>query len=177
MTWLEKRQSASFELQPIDGMFFFDGDAVSREWQQSLTAGLKYPMIAFPSGVHCQLWEGCDPANPIVHLFGELDLPLKTTRDEALAQARDIAEQVGYAVRPFDTFGIEAVGHDLDERVLLVYDPDKRVLVDVINLMGKTPEPFALPLLTEELRKRLPPLRSGEKLGLDALAHIKALSE
>jgi hypothetical protein len=173
MAWLEKGQSASFEHQPIDGLFFFDGDAVSREWQQPLTARLKYPMIAFPSGVHCQLWEGRDPANPIVHIFGELDLPLKTTRDQALAQVRELAQELRYGVWPFDSFGIQVLGHDRDERVLLIYDEERQSLVDVINLMGKIPEPSPTPLLTQELRQKLPPLYSNEHLGLDALAQVK----
>lgn len=67
MSWIEKGQSASFEHQPIDGLFFLHGDVIARHVGQNWTEGQKYPRIAFPSGLKFDLWEG--RSTPIVHLF------------------------------------------------------------------------------------------------------------
>jgi hypothetical protein len=87
MAWLEKGQHTPFENQPIDGLFFLDGDMMARKYRQFGTQGLKYPTIVFPSGRLCDLWNSSEPGNAVVHIFGEMDLPLKDTRDEALSQA------------------------------------------------------------------------------------------
>ncbi|NIV30183.1 MAG: hypothetical protein GWN58_12000, partial [Anaerolineae bacterium] len=45
--------------------------------RQDWTRGQKFPLVAFDSGLERPLWESADPgAGAIVHLFGELDLPL-----------------------------------------------------------------------------------------------------
>ncbi len=209
MGWKEKTASFSFEQQPIAGLFFLDGDLIARanprlKWNK----GMKYPMIEFPSGTVCELWESRDPTNGIVHIFGELDLPLKATHDEAFTRASDVAEQLGYLVRKAGEDTIEAVGSD-DEQIRIIYDNITHHLSDVVyvrrndalqttrrleqideneNTMERyaqwdraleerdamqandvsTPE-----LLDAKTRTALPPLYSGEKLGLDALAQVK----
>jgi len=176
MSWVEKRKTVPFEDQPIDGLFFLNGDALARYSKQPWTAGLKQPMIAFSSGIECPLREGYDAVNPFVHLFGELALPLKATRDEALLQAKIIAELAGYAVRAVANAAIEVQGATDAEHFLLVYDPQARLLINVVPLIEKvqSTEPLrSAPLLDRETRERLPALYSGEQLGLEALAQVK----
>jgi hypothetical protein len=157
-------------------LFFLDGDLLARDLKQDWTKGQKFPTIVFPSGVQCDLWESSAPYDAIVHIFGEMDLPLNATRDTAFAHAADIAKQVGYSVRSVANAGIEVQGTDDDEHYLLVYDPDQRQLINVVPLIEKEQpreHPPSAALLDQETRQRLPPLYSGEKLGLEALAQVK----
>lgn len=174
MGWIEKGKSAPFEHQPIEGLFFLDGDILAREFHQPWTKGQKYPTIVFPSGMKCDLWASSDPTNAIVHIFGEMDLRLNDTRDEALTHARYIAEQCGYAVRPIGEDGIEVFGMDDDERVHIRYDAQEGRMADITTFRddGREVRP-RLELLDQKTREALPPLYSGEKLGFDALAQVK----
>ena len=172
MGWIEKGQSASFENKPIPGLFFIDGDYVARKIRNAGTEGQKYPTIVFPSGVQCDLWESSDPANAIVHISGEMDLPLNDTRDTALTQAHDIAEQVGYLVRPFGEQGIDVFGTD-EDHIRILYDSTTQQMINVLFVHEERAERPKPELLDQKTRERLPPLYSGEKLGLEALAQVK----
>ena len=131
MGWIEKGRSAPFEDKPIPGLFFIDGDFVARKIPHAGTKGQKYPTIVFPSGVQCDLWESSDPTNAIVHISGEMDLPLNDTRDTALTQAQDIAEQVGYLVRPSGEQGIDVFGAD-EEHIRIIYDATLQQITNVL---------------------------------------------
>lgn len=67
MTWIEKGQSASFEHEPIEGLYFIDGDAVAALIKPDWTKGEKLPKIAFPSGQDFDIWEGS--GSPIIHIL------------------------------------------------------------------------------------------------------------
>ena len=84
----------------------------------------------------------------------------------------DIAEQVGYLARRREPDGLEVAGHDSHEHYLLTYDDAQRKLVDVTRLRERVARPWP-PLLDAASRQRLPPLGSGEKLGMKALAQVK----
>ena len=127
MSWKEKTTSFSFEEQPIEGLFMLDGDMLAREVKRDWTQGQKYPRIAFPSNLKFDLWEGRD--SPIVHLFGELDLPIQHTRDEAFEQAFDIGEQCGYMVAPMGEDRLQLISYE--DHLLVTYDNEKRMMVDV----------------------------------------------
>ena len=127
MAWLEKQIAAPFERQPIDGLFFLDGDVLARAVGRDWTRGQKYARIAFPSGVKCDLWAGRD--NPIVHLFGEMDLSLEATRDEAFEQAFDIGEQCGYMVAPLGKERLQLSSYE--DHLLVTYNNQKRMMVNV----------------------------------------------
>jgi hypothetical protein len=171
MGWIEKGQSASFEHQPLEGLFFLDGDVVAREVRRDWTAGQKYPRLAFPSGLKFDLWEGSH--SPIVHLFGELDLALQSGRDEALEHAADVGEQCGYLAAPVGQDQLELIGYE--DHLLLTYDNEKRMMVDVEQVKRERPALPArpMPLLTDQIRAGLPELYSGQEKGLDALAQVK----
>jgi hypothetical protein len=108
MAWKEKGQSFSFEHQPLEGLFLLDGDVIAEEIGRDWTRGQKYPRLAFPSGLKFDIWEGRE--SPIIHLFGELDLALRSTRDEAFGHAFDIGEQCGYLAAPVGESQLEVIG-------------------------------------------------------------------
>jgi hypothetical protein len=177
MSWYNKEHPSPFDNARFEGLVFIDGDIVARRIQQDWTKGEKAPMILFPSRVICEIWESGHPERDgcIVHLFGEMDLPLCHTRDQAYIQAQDIAAEVGYRAQKVGDNQLELTGHDVDEHILVTYDDAIRRMVDVALVKTERPKqiPRPMPLLTEEIRQKLPPLGSGEKLGYDALAQVK----
>lgn len=172
MAWTRKEQPHPLDNQPIEGLFFLVGDILAERHHAPWVKGEKMPLIRFRSGETCQLWEGREPGNPIVHLFGEMDLPLKSTPDEAFAQAVDIAEQVGYVVSREGENRIRTFNPDENEHVIITYENGQMVDVQIVMLKREEQRP-AVPLLDAESRAKLPPLFSGEKLGLNAVAQVK----
>lgn len=173
MGWVEKEQATPFDNLPIQGLFYLDGDMLARLIRRNWTVGEKLPMIAFPSGKECEVWETSNPeAEGIVHVFGEMDLPYRDTRDRAFEQANDIAEQCGYVVRKTGDDRLEVWGSDDDEHYAIIYDNTDRQMIDVQPVRENTPRPHQ-PLLPDGIRARLPALYSNEQLGLNALAQVK----
>ena len=177
MGWVEKGQPTWFDDKEISGLYFLDGDVVAEYVGKDWTRGQKYPLIVFPSGVECDLWEGSHPESlGVVHLFGELDLPLRSSRDEAYDLAIEIAEACGYSVSKIGVSGLEVQGHDRDEHLHVVFDEEAGIMVDVEKFPAR-PEPAqiprTMPLLTKEIRQQLPKLYENEELGLEAPVHVK----
>src|SRR5258708_3467309 len=172
MGWIEKAQSAPFENQPIPGLYFLDGDRLAKLFKQDWTKGQKYPTIVFPSGIQCDLWESSDPTNAVVHISGEMDLSLNATRDAALAHAQAIAEQVGYLVRKSGEQGIDVFGTD-EEHILIIYDSTTQQMANVLYIQKEAIQRPQPELVDQKTGEQLPPLYSGEKVGLEALAQVK----
>jgi hypothetical protein len=174
MSWYHKEIQTQFEITPIDGLFFLDGDLIAREIGRDWTKGMKYPMVEFPSGTAFELWEiGAAVHTDILHLFGEMDVLLTSSRDEAFKTAREIAELVGYIALLHGDSQLELVGHDEGEHLLLTFDNERRTIVDVAQVIGQDNEHPQAELLDAANRAKLPPLHSGEALGLNALAQVK----
>lgn len=175
MGWTKKEQPTPFDDLPLAGLFFLDGDQLARLFQRDWTAGEKLPMVAFPSGEEFQLWESGDPERGgIVHVFGELDLPYKSTCDEAFAQASDIGEQCGYLARKIGKDQLEVWGNDDDEHVVITYDNQAGEMRDIVTVKPEESGPRPrTPLLPDNIREQLPPLYSGEEQGLEAKALVK----
>ncbi len=176
MTWVEKSQPTPFDEQPWPGLLFLDGDMLARVVGRDWTRGQKLPVMVFPSGMPFHLWEAGTPeAGAIVHVFGEMDLPFKDTRDRAFEQASEVAEQVGYAVQKVGEDGLEVWGHDEDEHFLITYDPETGQMRDIVQVKdtGERPLLPAHQLMTDELRERLPGLGENEEQGLEAPALVK----
>jgi hypothetical protein len=176
MAWSPKEQPTSFDNLPLPGLFFLDGDILARRLRRNWTAGQKYPMIAFPSGQEFELWETSQPAaGGIVHIFGEMDLSFRGTRDEAFEQAINIAEACGYAARKVGEDGLEVRGHDPDEHFLITYDSDTQQMRDITRQQTNEPPPThrAHQLMTDDIREQLPELYTNEEIGLDAFAPVK----
>ena len=149
MGWIEKGQSAPFEQQPIEGLFFLDGDMFSRKLRQPWTKGQKYPTIVFASGMQCDLWASSDPTNAIVHIFGEMDLRLMTP-----------------VMKPFHTLSLlpSSAGISFDRLI-----PTKsRCLVAIISMSSSTM--IARPSVSKTLSIRMM-FRSGPKLNCWMLNH------
>ncbi len=110
-----------------------------------------------------------------MHVFGEMDLPYFQNRDEAFEQANDIAEQCGYIARQVNDDILEVWGHDTGEHFYLHYDNEQKRMRDVTRPpKEKRAEPRPkIPLLTDELKEKLPKLYENERKGLEALAQVK----
>ena len=130
MAWLEKTETNSFENDPIEGLFFLHGSLIAAVVGRDWTIDQKYPLIAFPSGLEFDLWEGSK--SPIIHLFGEMDLALRSTRDEAFEYANYVAEQCGYFVSPVGESQLELISYE--DHLLVTYDNVQRRMVDVTRV-------------------------------------------
>ena len=152
MTWVEKHHPTPFDNQPIEGFFYLDGDALARLFERDWTAGQKYAMLAFPSGEEYALWESSRPEQTRdLALFGEMDLPLKATRDEALTIAEDIAEQCGYQVAPLGDDRLELIGHDTGEHLVATFDLETGRIADVALVReGARVAPLQMELLPDK---------------------------
>jgi hypothetical protein len=176
MSWYEKEKPTPFDELPLPGLWFLDGDILAQLYERDWTAGQKMPLVVFPSGEEFQLWETGNPAVwGIIHLFGELDLAYKDSRDRAFEEANHIAEQVGYAVYKVGEDGLEVWGHDEDEHYLITYDDQTGQMRDVapVKSDAEPPKPPGLLLMSEEIREKLPKLGETEEQGMDALAQVK----
>ncbi|HMN11530.1 MAG TPA: DUF2958 domain-containing protein [Bellilinea sp.] len=175
MGWSKKEEPTPFDGMPLSGLFFLDGDILARLWGRDWTVGEKFPMIAFPSGEEFEIWESSNPERGgIVHIFGEMDLPFKGTRDEAYAQASYIGEQCGYVARQIGENQLEVWGNDDDEHFLITYSSEAGEIQDITKVKPEASAPRPrIPLLPDEIRAQLPPLYSGEEQGLEARALVK----
>jgi len=175
MGWYKKEQPTPFDDLPLTGLFFLDGDILAKLVGRRWTVGEKYPMLAFPSEEEFEIWESASPERGgIIHIFGEMDLPLKGTRDEALRLASHIGEQCGYVVQPQGADQLEVWGQDEDEHFQITYDHEAGEICDIARVKPEESAPRPkIPLLPDEIRAQLPPLYSSEGQGLDAKALVK----
>lgn len=175
MGWYKKEEPTPFDDLPLVGLFFLDGDLLAKLVGRSWTVGEKYPMIAFPSEEEFDIWESANPERGgIIHIFGEMDLPLKGTREEALRIASHIGEQCGYVVQSQGEDQLEVWGQDEDEHFLITYDQQAGEISDIAKVKPEESAPRPkIPLLPDEIRAQLPPLYSGEEQGLEAKALVK----
>jgi hypothetical protein len=176
MSWYRKEDPTFLDTQTIEGLLFLDGDLVASVMGREWSKGMKFPLIEFPSGTVLEIWEtGAAHQSGILHLFGEMDLPLQGSRDEGLAAARKVAQEVGYTVLAQGETQLAVIGHDPDEHVIVTYDNQQRRIVDVAQVTSPSSEPShpAMELLDQASRERLPALYSNEAIGLDAPAQVK----
>jgi hypothetical protein len=175
MGWTEKQHPTTFDSVPIHGLIFLDGDVFARVYGRDWTKGQKYPLIAFPSGMEREIWESSPEQEAIVHFFGEMDLPYRSTRDEAFDRASQIAEVIAYGVRKRGEAQLDVWGQDADDRFTITYDSQDRRMEDIEWLAEAVESPVhpAHMLMNDEIKATLPPLYTNEKLGLDAVAPLK----
>src|SRR3972149_2848856 len=130
MSWVEKDTPEPFDQQPVEGLFYLDGDALVRNYPNILLAGYKLPMLAFPSGHECEIWELGDPKyGATVHIFGEMNLPLFDSRDRAYEQVVAIGREEGYLALREGENELEIWGMDLREHYRVTYDMEQRRMV------------------------------------------------
>lgn len=190
MAWVEKERKTSLDEFPIHGLFFLDGDVVARflalkyadeesfNFNSAWLQGHKSARIELPSGTSFEAWESSPEAEATIHLFGEMDMSYRSTRDEALAHAKNIAEVLGYAVRARGETQLDVWSVEDDERFTLTYDNADRRLINVERLTEAVEPPVhpAHILLNDEIKAKLPPLYANEQLGLEAIAPVKYFS-
>lgn len=189
MSWIEKQSRNRLDNLPIHGLHFLDGDILARilalkyssvavpffnpEWLKNQ----KMPQVEFPSGEAFDIWETSDPqSGGIIHIYGEMDLPYFSTRDETWDRANDIAEAVGYLARKRGENGLEVIGHDDGEHYLITYNNQERRMENIVQIKQEhteTPAQRPETLLDQKSRENLPKLYTNEAIGLNALAQVK----
>ena len=165
--WIEHEQSAAYDQAPITGRYALDGDQVAQDYHQDWAAGKQYPLIKFPSGLSR---EWLAQPEPQVHLFGPLDLPYRSSRDEAYAAAAAVKDQfsIPFDVKPQGEDRLVLVNSLSKRGYSLRYDNAQRQLMDI----HRFPEE-AMELLPDELRAVLPPIYTNEPIGDQAYAPVK----
>ena len=160
MTWTSKERPGPFEHTPIEGLHFLDGDLAARKSGDERTKGHKYPMVAFPSGATCVLWESRNPRQVgNVHLFGVMDLPLRASRTEAFEKAQAIGERNDYQVERVGHDSLEVWGKSEDEHFLVTYDHKTNLIADVVRVeeeQGRLPLSPEQPSTSEEASADVP---------------------
>lgn len=134
MGWHEKGHSP-FENVGFEGHYHLDGDVLAQLFNKDWTEGQAMPMVAFPSGQSFEVWPTSrKEATCIVHLAGEMDLPLTgDDRESGLGLAIDIAEQCGYSVYREGEDAIEVWVPSNQDRFLIVYDNQTKRISNVVK--------------------------------------------
>ena len=169
MAWYHKEQPIPFDVTRIDGMQSLHGDVMAERYRQDWTAGQKYPLITFPSGVEREMIApGDQPDNAHIHLFGDLDVPYQRSRDEAYEHLVPLAHEQGCILSKEHDRRLRIANPHTGRSYLLTFDNEARQLSD-IELFPQ----FAMELMPGEVRAALPPLYSQERQGLEAVAPVK----
>lgn len=172
MPWIEKGLPAPFDTVPMTGQMDLLGDNLSATYSVEHPRGNKYPVIHFPSGLIRELHTTeDDPAEAMLHVFGGLYVPLKSSRNAAysdvLLQMENQPDYRAYVVGQ-DTL---IVGNARSKRgYILTYDTEAGGISDV--QLGWNPQE-KMDLLPDELRAVLPRLYANEEIGMQAIAPLK----
>lgn len=167
MPWHEKNHITPFDAEPPQGLYFLDGDLLSKRYDQEQTRGKKYPVIAYPSGLQRELWDSFDDGG-IINVFGALELQRKTTRDKGFAGAMDFASEYGYTIAKRGENELLVFNPFTAHGYAVTYDNRVQTIINVKRMPSEVAE-----LLDGESRAILPELYSNEHLGIDALALVK----
>ena len=167
MPWFEHDHLIPLDHAPIEGRYDLSGAQIARSFQQDWTADKKYPLITFPSQLTRELVVQPDAQ---VHVFGALDLPYHSTRDEAYVLAEAVKEDFSVP------FHVLCDGEDMlilvnslsKQGYYVTYDNAQGRMVDIVRFPNE-----AMELLPDELRAVLPPIYTNEKLGMNAYAPVK----
>lgn len=139
MSWFSKEQATPFDMRPIEGLFFVDGDMYSVVVERENRLGLKYPKISFPSGRAYEVYER-EEQQVWVHLFGEVAVPLFADRDRAFRHLQTLItplDKIAYFVHPFEADGVLIWGKTERERVLVSYDQSRQIIRDIQGVSGE----------------------------------------
>lgn len=165
--WIEYDQPIALDAEPITGRYDLSGDRVALDYRQAWAAGKKYPLITFPSQLSRELT--AEPEAQ-VHVFGALDLPFRSSRDEAYAAAAAVKGDfsIPFSVAREGEQTLVVVNARSQRGYRVVYDNEARRLIDITRFPQEVME-----LLPDELRALLPPIYTNEKLGDRAYAPVK----
>lgn len=167
--WIEYERPDPFLGSPLHKQYNLDGDTIAQEYHQEWVKGKKYPLITFPSQLNRELILQPDTDTQI-HVFGALDLPFNSTRDEAFVAADSVKDDfsIPFSVQRHGERTL-VVTNSLSKRSYWVeYNNDQRRIADIRRFPQE-----AMELLPDELRAVLPPIRANEQLGFNAFSPIK----
>ena len=57
MSWYRKENETRFDVTPVEGLFFVDGNIFERINRREYVWGMKCPKVVFPSGEDFELWD------------------------------------------------------------------------------------------------------------------------
>ena len=94
MTWINDNEQHPFAAMDIPGL-----ESETRPY----APGQRWYQVRWPSGVVTDIFADREDPTDVdkldIHIFGEMDLPYRSTRDEAYELAFDIGECCGYYAR------------------------------------------------------------------------------
>lgn len=166
MPWYNKEAPLPTDQQPVAGLQYLDGDLMVHHYRQEWMRGQKYPIIHLPSDMTRELIP--QDVDIQVHLFGNIRLPYRSTRDQAVRTILDAAHDQGLAVVPDRDDAVVVSDGRARRGYRLTFDNQRRELVGIVRF----PQ-YAMELLDGETRAALPKLYANEALGLDAIAPVK----
>ncbi|MHB8629596.1 MAG: hypothetical protein ACYDBJ_24245 [Aggregatilineales bacterium] len=171
MGWIEKERPTPFDTQPIDGLFFVDGNYQDRTRHTPWSQGKKRPTIVFPSGAHCDLSGHPEPDNATVDIFVALKIPLVDTHSQAFADAQKVARAHWYEVEGIDDHRFIVTCEA--ENAVIVYDPVSHRLRDVTFIRNGEYVPYAVSdILDDTAHYRLGEGIPPNPLALDTFASV-----
>src|SRR5260221_8036018 len=131
MAWYRKEDPTPFDTAEISGLYFLIGAVLARDFNLEWAKDYKFPVLVFPSGFEAEIEGSSQPNNPLVHLFGEMDVPLQGTQATGFERAKDIADQVGYIVQKVGENQLELWGLD-DEHLRLTYADGRIANIEIV---------------------------------------------
>ena len=167
--WFEREQPTPFDQSQIQGRRDLHGDELALKYHQQWVEGKKYPIVHFPSGTERELTIGRgEQVVPHIYIFGNLELPYQSTRDEAFNLIVPLAHQQGYILSKKEEWGLRIANPQTSRSYVLTYDNEARRIQNV-ELFPQ----FAMELMPAEIRAVLPPIRTQESKALEAIAPVK----
>lgn len=166
MPWQEREQIILVKTE-LEGLLYLYGDTLAQQYGQERLEGKTYPVITFPSNVIRELSypHGNDP---YVHLFGSVHVPLTAPPKRITAQILQTAyfDQLPITVADITERSLMVINHDTRRGYKLFFQDNR------ISDIQPYPE-RAMELLPGELRAVLPPIRTTDGKGWEAVAPVK----
>lgn len=170
MPWIEHHHAIPLDQSPTEGRYDLSGAVIARSFRQDWTGNKKYPLITFPSQLTRELVTEPQALTAQVHVFGALDLPFHSTRDDAYDAASSVTEEfsIPFTVKKEGENTLLLVNNLSTRGYRVVYDNSQRRMQDITRFPQE-----AMELLPDELRAVLPPIYTNEKIGDKAYAPVK----
>jgi len=130
MSWERKDRPIPYDQQPISGLYFLDGDRVGAVYRQEWIRGHKYPLIQYPSGVERQLHG--EEGNEVIHIFGALDLPVRSTPDAAYERAQALTSEYDYRVKRHGESQLTITNSQSERSYHIVFDNQDRSISNIV---------------------------------------------
>lgn len=166
MVWQEQEQLKYYTKDSLEGFFCLHGDVMAKQYRQERLKGKSYPTIAFPSGVICEITTPRTD-NPKIHLFGKVELPVNVSREMLISHVVVASiDDPNLVYQPVNESTI-AVGNRVSKR-------GYRITLREDHITDISLYPYGvMELLPGHLRAVLPPIRTTDGKGWQAVAPLK----